>query len=124
MKKGKLDYNISAISRDLDYSGDGSVNPRIHELLNLGLIEIVKKDTGEYLKTTRKGAEKLMPYTWPKYLIFVIMIIGITDIWRAVLQLSGIVIAPFSMIMTGLVLIAFAVALIYVQRILKRTILS
>jgi hypothetical protein len=108
----KVSNNISALSRELGYAGDGPVNSRIAELINKGYLE----DDGEFLIVTRKGERLILPLILLKYFPFITGAFGLILFGWAVGQLF------FNLEINWLTFLAMSILLFLFTAYLERAI--
>ncbi len=108
--RGGWDGSISALSRQLGYHSDSTVNQALNHLIREGYVKQKRTGHGWRYKPTLKGLRHAGYATFPEYMVLLPVVSGgLTPIYWAALSLRGLPVTPFTLAFFGCVNLVGAV---------------
>ena len=105
------------LRKNMGYSSDGSVNPHLNDLIEDGYVKPEETDKGTAYLVTRKGRNKITLLRLPDYLLGVIGIIGVLDVYLAFNYFVWkIPLNPYSDLVTGAALLVMFLVIAALRR--------
>ncbi|MEM2173269.1 MAG: rhomboid family intramembrane serine protease [Thermoproteota archaeon] len=96
--------SISALSKELGYKDDSSVNKKINKLKQKGYVKEEQTRTGTVFKVTGKGERKIIFLILPRYTLKILMVLTFAYLFWGLLGVFGIFyVEPWNILLIGII---------------------
>ncbi|MEM3449374.1 MAG: rhomboid family intramembrane serine protease [Nitrososphaerota archaeon] len=108
---------ISALSKELNYKDDSTVNKRINRLKQMGYVKEEQTKAGTVFKITSKGERKIIFLILPRYTLSILLILTFGYVLWGLLGLLGLFhVEPWNMLLVGIISLCVTIILSWTYR--------
>ncbi len=105
------------LRRQMGYRSDGSINPHLNKLIDGGYVKEKQTKTGTAYRLTQKGRNSILHLRLPDYLLLVIGVIGVLDVYAAFEYYAfKFALSPITVLITGVVLLVMYFVISFLRK--------